>query len=120
MIIAAELISAIWGKMKMYRLIVLITLIIIRIIFYIIDARREKQGLPSKHREYMGSLTGGMDFIEHYRSDIEQEKYAIEAQEAEKRSKYRYHDDGSGMIDIPEIDNLPDDSDDKTDVKRTL
>ena len=68
----------------------------------------------------MGSLTGGMDFIEHYRSDIEQEKYAIEAQEAEKRSKYRYHDDGSGMIDIPEIDNLPNDSDDKTDVKRTL
>ena len=68
----------------------------------------------------MGSLTGGMDFIEHYRSDLEQEKYAIEAQEAEKRSKYRYHDDGSGMIDIPEIDDLPDDSDDKTDVKRTL
>ena len=67
MIIAAELISAIWGKMKMYRLIVLITLIIIRIVFYIIDARREKQGLPSKHREYMGSLTGGMDFIEQYR-----------------------------------------------------
>ena len=120
MIIAAELISAIWGKMKMYRLIVLITLIIIRIVFYIIDARREKKGLPSKHGEYMCSLTGGMDFIEHYRSDLEQEKYVIEAQEAEKRSKYRYHDDGSGMIDIPEIDDLPDDSDDKTDVKRTL
>ena len=39
---------------------------------YVSDAYREKQGLPSEHRQYMGSLTGGeMDFAMHYQKDLE-------------------------------------------------
>ena len=56
---------------------------------YVSDAIREKQGLPSEHREYMGSLTGGeMDFAMHYQRDLERAKEMQENTESELRSKY--------------------------------
>jgi len=56
---------------------------------YVSDAYREKQGLPSEHRQYMGSLTGGeMDFAMHYQRDLERAKDMQENTEAELRSKY--------------------------------
>lgn len=56
---------------------------------YVSDAYREKQGLPSEHRQYMGSLTGGeMDFAMHYQKDLEKAKNMQETTEEELRSKY--------------------------------
>lgn len=84
---------------------------VIGFIKYFIDAKREERGEMSKHREFMGSLTeDNMDYIEHMRSELEDIKHAREATENEQRSKYVFHDSGSGMDDIytyPTQDNKP-------------
>lgn len=104
----------------MYRyyimLICIVAVAIKKIVYYIIDAKREEQGLPSLHREYMEDLTGGMDFVNHYRSEIEQQQESAEAIDSERRSQYVFHDDGQGMTDISAISTQPNDSIEGTDI----
>lgn len=103
----------------MYRYYIMLICIVVvaikKIVFYIIDAKREEQGLPSLHREYMEDLTGGMDFVNHYRSEIEQQQEAAETIENERRSQYVFHNDGQGMTDISTISSQPNDSSDEMD-----
>lgn len=98
----------------MYRYYIMLICIVVvaikKIVFYIIDAKREEQGLPSLHREYTEDLTGGMDFVNHYRSEIEQQQAAAETIENERRSQYVFHNDGQGMTDISTISSQPNDS----------
>ncbi len=90
----------------LFYIIIAVAGAIIKIVHYIEDERREQQGLPSKHREYMGSLTDGMDFIEHYRSDLDEIKAAQETDEAQRRAKYVYRDNGNGMDNIEPIGTI--------------
>lgn len=96
-------------------LICIVAVAIKKIVYYIIDAKREEQGLPSLHREYMEDITGGMDYINHYRSEIEQQEESAEIIENEKRSQYVFHNDGQGMTDISTISTQPNDSSDEMD-----
>lgn len=82
-------------------LICLVVSGIIGFIKYFADEKREERGEPTKHREYMGSLSdNNMTYIEHMRSELEDIKYAREATENQQREKYVFHDSGDGMDDI--------------------
>jgi hypothetical protein len=56
---------------------------------YISDAQNEKMGLPSEHRKYMPSCSGGeMDFATYYQADLEKAKSMEEATAQEIRAGY--------------------------------
>jgi hypothetical protein len=56
---------------------------------YVVDAKREEAGLPSEHRQYEKSLTGGgMDFAMEYQRDLERQKEMRESTEQEIRETY--------------------------------
>lgn len=77
------------------------------LIFYFTDAKREEKGLPTKHREFLGSLSGGgMDFLEFYRSDLKKIKSKTEQFENDKRLKYVYKDNNAAMDNIAAIGSI--------------
>ena len=75
---------------------------IIKLIMYFADARREERGEPSRHREYMGRINQNksMDFVEEWRSELEEIKYMRENTEQNQRNNYNFSDRNAGMDDI--------------------
>ena len=75
---------------------------IIKLIMYFADARREERGEPSKHREYMGRINQNksMDFVEEWRSELEEIKYMRENTEQNQRNNYNFSDRNADMDDI--------------------
>ena len=75
---------------------------IIKLIMYFADARREERGEPSRHREYMGRINQNksMDFVEEWRSELEEIKYMRENTEQNQRNNYNFSDRNADMDDI--------------------
>lgn len=75
---------------------------IIKLIMYFADERREERGEPSKHREYMGRINQNksMDFVEEWRSELEDIKNMRENDEHEQRNNYNFSNRNADMDDI--------------------
>jgi len=97
----------IWGDNMMYFVWLLLAIIggIIKFIQYFQDEKREERGEPSQNREFMGSISDNhsMDFVEQWRSELENIKNMRENTEQEQRDKYNFSNRNANMDDLYSI-----------------
>ncbi len=69
---------------------------------YIADERREARGEAQQNTEYLGDISGsgGLEFAELLRADMEREKEMRESTERQQREKYNFSDRSAAMDDL--------------------